>query len=75
MVGCHAELVSASEPLLSAEDLDHLGRVTLSYLASNVHQLYDSVIPELKDEAKQMLYDFWGEEFVKKVEKAIEKQE
>ena len=60
-----------TEPLLTAEDLDHLGRVTLSYLASNVHQLQESVVPELQDEAKQMLYDFWGESFVKKVENAL----
>ena len=65
----HSEL--SEEPLLSAEDLDHLGRVMLSYLANNVRQLKNSVIPELQDEAKQMLYDFWGESFVKKVENAL----
>ena len=61
-----------TEPLLTAEDLDHLGRVTLSYLASNIHQLEDSVVPELQEDARRMLYEFWGEEFVKKVKKAIE---
>jgi len=62
----------SGEPLLSAEDLDHLGRVTLSYLVSNVHQMHDSVIPELQDEARLMLYEFWGEDFVKKVENAVD---
>ena len=57
--------------LLSAEDRDHLGRVTLSYLEDNLNLLKNLVIPELKDEAKQMLYDFWGEDFVKILEKAM----
>lgn len=61
-----------NDGLLSVTDLDHLGRVTLGYLAANIHQLHDSVISELQDEAKNMLYDFWGESFVKKVEGAIE---
>ncbi|MBQ7159853.1 MAG: glycosyltransferase family 2 protein [Treponema sp.] len=60
-----------SEPLLSETDLDHLGRVTLSYLASNVRQLHYSVIPELQDEARQMLGEYWGESFVQKVVHAL----
>ena len=72
-IGRHSE--ESEESLFSVEDLDHLGRVTLSYLSSNIHQLYDSVIPELQNEAKQMLYDYWGEGFVKKVEAALKKQE
>ena len=66
------EVQDGCEPLLSAEDLDHLGRVTLSYLVSNVHQMQNSVIPELQNEARQLLYEFWGEDFVKKVENAVD---
>ena len=55
-------------PLLTDEDLDHLGRVTLSYLANNIRQLRASVVPELQEQALQMLYDYWGEDFVKNVE-------
>lgn len=61
-----------NDGLLSPSDIEHLGKVTLSYLANNIRQLRASVIPELQEEAKLMLYDFWGEDFVKKVEKAIE---
>ena len=61
-----------NDGLLSPSDIEHLGKVTLSYLASNIRQLRASVIPELQEEAKLMLYDFWGESFVKKVEKALE---
>ena len=61
-----------NDGLLSPSDIEHLGKVTLSYLASNIRQLRASVIPELQEEAKLMLYDFWGESFVKKVENALE---
>ncbi len=61
-----------NDGLLSPSDIEHLGKVTLSYLASNIRQLRASVIPELQKEAKLMLYDFWGESFVKKVENALE---
>lgn len=61
-----------NDGLLSPTDIEHLGKVTLSYLASNIRQLRASVIPELQEEAKLMLYDFWGESFVKKVENALE---
>lgn len=61
-----------NDGLLSPSDIEHLGKVTLSYLANNIRQLRASVIPELQEEAKLMLYDFWGENFVKKVENALE---
>lgn len=61
-----------NDGLLSPTDIEHLGKVTLSYLANNIRQLRASVIPELQEEAKLMLYDFWGESFVKKVENALE---
>lgn len=61
-----------NDGLLSPSDIEHLGKVTLSYLANNIRQLRASVIPELQEEAKLMLYDFWGESFVKKVENALE---
>lgn len=61
-----------NDGLLSPSDIEHLGKVTLSYMASNIRQLRASVIPELQEEAKLMLYDFWGESFVKKVENALE---
>lgn len=67
---CHSGL--DPEPLLSATDIEHLGKVTLSYLANNIRQLRASVIPELQEDAKLMLYDFWGESFVKKVENALD---
>lgn len=61
-----------NDGLLSPSDIEHLGKVTLSYLANNIRQLRASVIPELQEEAKLMLYDFWGESFVKKVEDVLE---
>lgn len=43
------------------------------YLKDNIKQLHDTVIPELQEQARSMLCDYWGESFVEKMEKAIEK--
>ncbi|HAC31049.1 MAG TPA: hypothetical protein DCF70_00290 [Treponema sp.] len=63
------------KPLFSGEDLDHLGRVTLRYLTDNVLLLYRRVSPNLFSEARQMLFDYWGEDFVVNVEKVMKEKE
>lgn len=40
-----------------------------SYLKNNLMQLYQSVIPELQPEAREMLCEYWGRHFVDTVEK------
>lgn len=57
---------------LSATDIEHLGQLTLSFVANNLLQLHNSVVPELQAEAKEMLCDFWGEDLVKNVDNALE---
>ena len=66
---------NSEKKLLSDDDIEHLRQVTVSYLANNLHQLENTVLPELKAEAMKMLYEYWGESLVKKVEKAIEEEE
>lgn len=57
--------------LLSKVDIEHFGRVILSYLKNNICQMHDFVVPELQDSARKMLNDFWGEDFVHNVENAL----
>lgn len=42
-----------------------------SYLVNNIQQMRSYVIPELQTEARAMLCDYWGEDFVKIMEDAI----
>ena len=44
-----------------------------TYLASNINQLKRLVIPSLRAEAYAMLCDYWGEDYVKQVEKSMKK--
>jgi glycosyltransferase involved in cell wall biosynthesis len=42
-----------------------------NYLANNITQMEESVIPELKTEARAMLCEYWGTDFVEEMEKII----
>lgn len=43
----------------------------LKHLHTSVLQLRNFVAPEIKDEAREMLYDYWGESFVLKMEQQV----
>ncbi len=61
---------SDSEKLLE-EEVDRLRKLTTYYLENNLRQLKEAVVSELQDEARQMLCDYWGQEFVEKVSGAL----
>lgn len=44
-----------------------------SYLANNIKQLKESVIPELQPQAREILCEYWGESFVNRIEEALQK--
>ena len=46
-----------------------------TYLADNLKVLKYTVVPELKEQAREMLEDFWGKEFVAEVENLMEQRE
>ena len=64
-----------SEFQITDEELIHIKRRTLYYLANNLKQMKQTVVPELQPAARQLLCDYWGEHFVQMVEQAIQKKE
>ena len=42
-----------------------------SYLVNNIRQLNSFVIPELQPQAREMLCEYWGKDFVETMERAM----
>ena len=61
--------------MLSSEQIEAFRLQSRSYLVSNLQQLNSSVVPELQEEARNLLCEYWGEDFVQMMEKAIEREE
>ena len=53
------------------DELERIRAMARGYLANNLRQYYATVVPELQEEAYAMLCEYWGEDFVKKVDAAI----
>ena len=51
------------------DEVEKLKSMTCFYLKNNLEQLHDTVTPDLQPAARQMLCDFWGEEFVNQLDK------
>ena len=60
---------------ITPEEVNYIRLKTSVYLANNLRQMKETVIPELQPAARQMLCDYWGEHFVQTVEQAIQKKE
>ena len=45
--------------------------MTRYYLANNIKQMRETVIPELQKEARAMLCEYWGAGFVEKIEAGL----
>ena len=65
------ELCNLPPNTLTEEQIDRIRIRCRCYLANNINQLYQSVIPELQKEARAMLCEYWGEDFVDEVEKQL----
>ena len=63
-----------SEFQITDEELIHIKRRTLYYLANNLKQMKQTVVPELQPAARQLLCDYWGEHFVETVEERLSGQ-
>ena len=59
------------ENTFSMDEMEAVRASSRSYLANNINQLRAEVIPELQPAARQMLCDYWGENFVETMEKAM----
>ena len=60
---------------LSQEQMEALRFLSRSYLVNNIKQMRAQVIPELQSLAREILCDYWGEDFVEMMEKALDKPE
>lgn len=60
------------ELALSFEQLEALKLQSRSYLVNNIQQLKKCVVPELQEQAYALLCEYWGENFVATMEKAME---
>ena len=53
---------------LTEEEKKSISNLCCYYVANNLRQLKESVVPELYDEAYEILCDYWGKEFVSRIE-------
>ena len=56
---------------ITQEEEAYIRRKTTVYLANNLTQMKQTVIPELQPQARQLLCDYWGEHFVETVENKL----
>ena len=56
---------------LEENEINCVRRFSSFYLSDNIRQLRVTVIPELRQEARAMLCEYWGAGFVEKVEKVL----
>ena len=66
-------VVSESKELKSLQEneINCVRHQSSKFLADNIKQLRDTVIPELQPAARAMLCDYWGEDFVTRIEKSM----
>ncbi|MBR5401065.1 MAG: glycosyltransferase family 2 protein [Treponema sp.] len=60
-----------SQTQITNEEVDYIRRRTTIYLANNLTQMNQTVIPELQTAARQLLCEYWGEHFVQSVEEGV----
>lgn len=62
------------DPPFTAQQLDVIRQRCRFYVVNNLLQLRNSVVPELQEEAYQVLCDYWGEGLVKRAEQMLEQE-
>ena len=53
---------------IQSDELETIKAMTRFYLQNNIQQMQEAVIPELRTQAREMLCEYWGADFVKKME-------
>ena len=66
-----SEWIKENENALLPEEIEKLRFMARSYLANNLKQMHDVVIPELQPQARELLCDYWGKDFVETMEQAL----
>ena len=68
-----SEWIKENENALLPEEIEKVRFMARSYLANNLKQMHDVVIPDLQPAARKMLCDYWGSDFVETMEKVMNK--
>ena len=68
-----SEWIKENENALLPEEIEKVREMTRMYLANNLKQMREVVIPELQPAAREMLCDYWGSDFVDTIEHAMNK--
>ena len=66
-----SEWIKENENALLPVEIEKLRFMARSYLANNLKQMHDVVIPELQPQARELLCDYWGSDFVETMENAL----
>ncbi len=69
-----SQWIEKNPQALKDDELLRIKEKTRFYLANNLTQLKQAVLPELKEQARAMLCDFWGQSFVDHMEEALNRK-
>ena len=68
-----SEWIKENENALLPEEIEKVREMTRMYLANNLKQMREVVIPELQPAARELLCDYWGSDFVNTIEQVNSK--
>ena len=68
-----SEWIRSNPERLTEKEVNYIRKMTVTYLANNICQMKETVIPALQQKAREMLCEYWGESFVEHVEKVMKK--
>ncbi|MBQ9630477.1 MAG: glycosyltransferase family 2 protein [Treponema sp.] len=67
-----SDIIQNNENLFTPNQVIAIRKSCTEHLANNIVQLKTAVLPELQEEAYALLCEYWGEDFVKRIEKEVE---
>lgn len=59
------------QPLLSEDEVALVRQFAIRYLGNNILTLRNTVAPELQPQARALLGEYWGQDFVEQVENMV----
>ena len=69
---CIVNEMEAEGKTFTEEELSALRLQSRSYLVNNIETMRKNVIPELQTQARSILCEYWGEDFVSTMEKSLD---
>ena len=69
-----SDIIQNNENLFTQNQVIAIRKNCTEYLANNIVQLKTAVVPELYEEAHALLCEYWGKEFVERIEGKMKSQ-